>query len=192
MIQVSACGWLLSVIRAPSGTGIYTAPQYQNGIDIARNDGTIKSGNAHTLSSSCETLSSNGLNENLGELLLIVYQSSVEEVIIHLGIKQFAAKVRARAQLKKLLTSWLQVYHPEEIPLGLLGGSNDNYNEKKINRLISNTKDEIDIGSNGMCNHLIGLLERNCLNFDYNSNFNTNDNGNGNGSGNGNQRGYRE
>ena len=180
MIQVSACGWLLSVLRAPSGTGIYTLPQHQNSIDMNRNDGTSRSGNAHTLSTSCDTLTMNGLNENLGELLLIIYQSSVEEVIIHLGIKQFAAKVRASAQLKKLLTSWMKTFHPEEIPIGLLGGTNENYNEKKINKLITNTEEEIgiEIGNNGMCNHLMNLLERNCLNSNSNSNSNNNFNSN--------------
>ena len=174
MVQVSACGWLLSVLRAPSGTGIFSPPHNPHGVAT---DGNRKSGtgNVHTLATSCTVLSVNGLDDTLGELLMIVHQASVEEVVTHLGIKQYAARVRATDQLKRLYSSWVAVFYPE-IPMGLLPG----VDEELINGIwtsnrgsgrggggsVSSRERGSDKGGDRMCTHLLDLLERNCLHID--------------------------
>lgn len=205
MAQVSACGWLLSVLRAPLGTGAYIPSHNSNSnnIGVTGADGiTKRNGNAHTLATSCQILSFNGLNDNLGELLLIAYQSSVEDVINHLGIKQFAAKVRATDQIKKLLKSWIKVYYPEEIPIGMLGRlQEEEFDDKKRNRLLGGNVDSRGDMSNSennrVCSHLLNLLEKNCLSFNGNNDNNSNENDNDNnyndsdGDNNRNNRDYR-
>lgn len=164
MVQVSACGWLLSVLRAPSGTGIYSSVYNPHSAPTGGSEGVhggIRSGNAHTIATSCTTLASNGLDDSLGELLLIVHQSNVEEVVAHIGIKQYAAKVRAVDQLRKLYASWVSVHYPEVPLLGespRLSKDGSLAVDGRTNRL-----DSEDYGSDSMCAHLLLLLERKCL-----------------------------
>jgi hypothetical protein len=164
MVQVSACGWLLSVLRAPSGTGIYSSVYNPHSAPTGGSEGVhggIRSGNAHTIATSCTTLASNGLDDSLGELLLIVHQSNVEEVVAHIGIKQYAAKVRAVDQLRRLYSSWVSVYYPD-VPL--LGGAPRGGKDGSL--AVDSRADRIDSGDYGndsMCAHLLQLLERNCL-----------------------------
>ena len=174
MVQVSACGWLLSVLRAPSGTGIYFPHQPAHGNEK-------RSGSAHTLATSCTVLSMNGLDDTLGELLLIVHKATVTEVVAHLGITQYAAKVRATDQLKRLFSAWVTVYYPE-VPQGLLAGSdqetlgqipgqirgqnsgNLGNGGHSLNRGDGgNEGNSVGVAGDGMCAHLLSLVERNCL-----------------------------
>ena len=89
MIQVSTCGWLVSVLRLPVGTGIYP-----KNVTMHKNN--------FTLDNSCVTLRRNGLDYSLEDTLSIVDQSSIDDVINHLGLPNFAATVRSRAQLSLL------------------------------------------------------------------------------------------
>lgn len=164
MVQVSACGWLLSVLRAPSGTGIYSSVYNPHSAPTGGSEGVhggVRSGNAHTIATSCTTLASNGLDDSLGELLLIVHQSNVEEVVAHIGIKQYAAKVRAVDQLRRLYSSWATVYYPEVPLLGAAprGGKDGSLAvDSRTDRIESE-----DYGNDSMCAHLMQLLERKCL-----------------------------
>lgn len=177
MTQVSACGWLLSVLRAPTGTGIYS-PRHNSQSTAAANNGlTSSSGSAHTLSTSCTILASNGLDETLGEMLEIVHQSSVDEVVAHIGIKQFAGKVRATNQLRRLYTAWVAVYYPA-VPMPLLEGSDKSSTDKKwaIDSSSSASGGSSSGGSGGrsidrdnvrtddMCGHLMHIFETTCMN----------------------------
>ena len=92
-MQVTACGWLLSILRAPMGTGIYPVG------DKAET----------TITTSCDALSKNGLDGTLMDLLEIVHLSSIEDVLNHVGDLNFGARVRLRAGLKKLLSVFLKV-----------------------------------------------------------------------------------
>lgn len=90
--DLTACGWLLSVLRAPRGTGIifdrsYLSPQQKATISIA---------------SSCKILRDNGLDHSIYDLLYIVHGSSVDEVVRQIGSWNFAAKTRATMQLTAL------------------------------------------------------------------------------------------
>ena len=173
MTQVSACGWLLSVLRAPTGTGIYS-PRHnaQSSSSASMGSANSLSGSAHTLSSSCAVLSSNGLDETLGAVLEIVHQSSVDDVVAHIGIKQFAAKVRATNQLKRLYTAWVTVYYPV-LPMPLLEGSNRDSSDKAwaIDSSSSSGSgsssgrdvDRDSIRTDDMCAHLMHVLETSCL-----------------------------
>lgn len=80
----TACGWLLSVMRAPVGTGIYscTVRQYRQG-EHAVLHGNANANNctsSYSLENSCATLAANGLHHSLYHMLEIVHGSSVEEV----------------------------------------------------------------------------------------------------------------
>ena len=173
MTQVSACGWLLSVLRAPTGTGIYS-PRHNIQSTLNTNTGSSStlSGSAHTLSTSCTVLSSNGLDETLGAVLEIVHQSSVEDVVAHIGIKQFAAKVRATNQLKRLYTAWAAVYYPV-LPMPLLEGSNRGSSDKtwaidsgsgsSSSGGSGSDVDRDNIRTDDMCAHLMQVLETSCF-----------------------------
>jgi hypothetical protein len=69
--------------------------------------------NPFTVATSCGVLADNGLNDHLGELLELVHMSNIEEVVNHLGVQQFAGRVRATDQLKRLYKMWLAAHHPE-------------------------------------------------------------------------------
>lgn len=178
MTQVSACGWLLSVLRAPTGTGIYSPRHNSQSTATANNGLSSSSGSAHTLSTSCTILASNGLDETLGEMLEIVHQSSVDEVVAHIGIKQFAGKVRATNQLRRLYTAWVAVYYPT-VPMSLLEGS-DRSSTDKTWAIDSSSGSGSSSGSSGgsgsrsidrdnvktddMCAHLMHIFETTCMN----------------------------
>jgi len=117
LLQTSTCGWLLSVVRAPLGTGIYASRDARRGLGGKSTLGENCSEGSEfpseecflnrpqhshfSLASSCDTLAMNGLDHNIEDLLLIVKDSSVEEVVEHMGLPHFAAKVRATSQLKQ-------------------------------------------------------------------------------------------
>jgi hypothetical protein len=86
LVKVSACGWLLSVLRAPFGTGVSSA----------QSDASL------TIEGSCADLRRHGLDHTLGDLLYLARESSQEQVIAHLGQLTFASKVRATAQLRDM------------------------------------------------------------------------------------------
>jgi hypothetical protein len=90
-------------------------------------------------------------------LLLIVHQASVAEVVIHLGITQFAAKVRATDQLKRLYSTWLQEYYPE-VSIGLLGDAQIRRGAAENILSISGDTEEDDV-----CANMISMIQRNCL-----------------------------
>ena len=87
MIQVSTCGWLVNVLRLPLGTGVFPK---------------IVTRNNFNLENSCITLRKNGLDDSLGDIFSIMDDSSINEVINHLGLPNFASTVRAKAQLTYL------------------------------------------------------------------------------------------
>lgn len=158
---VSACGWVLSVLRAPSGTGVYSlphTPHRPSSGSAKKSGGTSSSGNAHTLATSCVRLADNGLDDSLGELLLIVHMSSVEDVVAHLGIDQYAAKVRAINQLKNLYAVWVAAYYPE---VQMLGGSTYEKGASVVGGRYSAGAESYE--GDSMCANLLSLLERNCL-----------------------------
>lgn len=126
----------------------------------------------HSLSNSCSTLFTNGLDDTLYELLLIVHQASVLEVVTHLGITQFAAKARATDQLKRLYLTWVQEYYPD-VSIGLLGDAEIHRRGKKILSLeYPEGKNQNkggryeggeEQGNTDMCANMMAIIERNCL-----------------------------
>lgn len=92
LLQVSTCGWLVSILRAP------VSPSGQSGQQPDDPRSLVSTTN------SCQELKKNGLNNHLGDLLYIVQESSIEEVVQHLGLSTFAAKVRATAELRQMLS----------------------------------------------------------------------------------------
>ena len=63
MALSAACGWLLSVLRAPRGTGVYTCSvkDYNNNSSLCMSQ--------YTYPDSCEVLVINGLDHSLYDLL---------------------------------------------------------------------------------------------------------------------------
>ena len=159
------------MLRAPTGTGIYS-PRHNSQSTATANTGLSSlSGSAHTLSTSCIVLASNGLDETLGEMLEIVHQSSVDEVVAHIGIKQFAAKVRATNQLRRLYTAWVAVYYPT-VPMSLLEGSDRSSTDKTwaIDSSSSSSSgsggrgvDRDNIRTDDMCARLMHIFETTCM-----------------------------
>lgn len=92
LLQVSTCGWLVSILRAP------VSPSGQSGQQPDDPRSLVSTTN------SCQELKKNGLNNHLGDLLYIVQESSIEEVVQHFGLSTFAAKVRATAELRQMLS----------------------------------------------------------------------------------------
>ena len=80
--MVPVCGWLLSVLRKTEGR------QYAH---VRRTKFTI--------ANSCPQLAKNGLDGTLDYLFLMLEYSSVDEVIEHLGIPIYGAKVLAKREL---------------------------------------------------------------------------------------------
>lgn len=95
MIQITTCGWLVSVLRLPLGTGIYPK-------------NVIRRKNNCNLENSCITLRKNGLDDTLGDTLTIIDESSLDDVLKHLGLPNFASTVRAKAQLSQLHQKWTE------------------------------------------------------------------------------------
>jgi hypothetical protein len=95
-------------------------------------------------------------------LLLIVHQASIAEVVIHLGITQFAAKVRAADQLKRLYSTWLQEYYPE-VSIGLLGDAQIRRGGAENILSIDGRIESGNEVDDDVCANIISMLERNCL-----------------------------
>ena len=108
LLQVSSCGWLLSLLRAPASSSMTCGA----GVD---KDGSITCPK-YNHASSCQELQRNGLGHNVGDLLYIVKESSVAEVVKHLGLPNFASKVRATAQLKEMFRRFS--HHYEDLHSG--------------------------------------------------------------------------
>ena len=112
LVQVPTCGWLLSVLRSPRGTGVYPFKEpstYHQATVVAASQPR----GLPTLSNSCSILTANGLNHHLGDLLYIVGTSTVEEVVAHMGLgDNFAARRRAADQLRRMYTRWLDGQEP--------------------------------------------------------------------------------
>eukprot|EP01038_Epipyxis_sp_PR26KG_P006666 gene6666-9148_t len=91
---IPACGWLLSVIRSPIGTGIH----------VNRNYFDLNYQPEHSVERSCNELVSNGLGFSMFDLLVIISgeNGEINKVINHLGINSYGAKVRAHMQLTSL------------------------------------------------------------------------------------------
>jgi ankyrin repeat protein len=125
LVQVPTCGWVLSVLRAPRGTGVYPLKEpstYHQATVVAAHQHT----DYPTLGNSCGKLHANGLAHHLGDLLYIVHTSSVAEVVSHLGLgDNFAAVQRARDQLARMYKRWEQAVAGQELFEGS-SGSNSN------------------------------------------------------------------
>jgi hypothetical protein len=120
----------------------------------------------------------NGLDHTLGDLLSVVHQSSVKEVVEHLGVTQFAAKVRVVHQLQTLYEKWKAEFYPE-VQLQPLN-SNDNSQQHNSHgnnnrgdggsttadpraRRDSNSSNKRDEEKMAMCAHLWSVIQINCL-----------------------------
>ena len=99
LVHVSSCGWLLSLLRAP--------------VNNAAGSCFREECPSHSFATSCRALEKNGLNHNLGDLLYIAKESSIVEVVNHLGLETFASRVRATAQLKEMYRRFL--HHVEDL-----------------------------------------------------------------------------
>ena len=80
--SVTVCGWLLSVLRRTEGI------QYAH---VRRTKCTI--------TNSCTMLVKDGLDGTLDYLLSMIEYSTVDEVVEHLGISIYGAKVLAKRDL---------------------------------------------------------------------------------------------
>ena len=217
MAQVSACGWLLAVLRAPQGTGIFPVRHKSRSLeglggkectggvcsDHSASGSTSSGGNSgsgtsssssrkptdpipganpNTVASSCGVLAHNGLDEALGELLLIVHQApgGVAEVVQYLGLEQFAARVRATDQLKRLYQAWLGASGVSGMVTDLYGGSVAAGGSRgdrggRGDGGSTGSPGSPDSGGGGgasgeelsfdqgMCGQLVGMVERHCL-----------------------------
>ena len=188
MVHVSSCGWLLSVLRAPTGTGIYpikqrfsvnappknidsdaTLKHHSTGSGVQSGNSNSNSnlhptystseavgggtttplfngGNTYNIWTSCGVLAENGLDNTLGDLLQLIHQSSVAEVVLHLGLNQFAGRVRATDQLKSLYYKWKQLVYPDADDKGVVV----DYSRMD------------DSENNDFCRHLLAVMEKNC------------------------------
>lgn len=90
MMEISTCGWVLSVLRSPYKSGVFPA-------DVT------KSRLNYSLETSCKYLESVGLDTMLGDLLYLTKQSSVQEVLNALALPNFASMTRARGQLTYMM-----------------------------------------------------------------------------------------
>jgi ankyrin repeat protein len=112
LVQVPTCGWLLSVLRAPRGTGMYPFKEpstYHQATVVAASQPR----GLPTLSNSCTVLTANGLNHHLGDLLYILSTSVVEDVVAYLGLgDNFGANRRAADQLRRMYRRWLDGQEP--------------------------------------------------------------------------------
>ena len=100
LLYVPTCGWLLSVLRAPKGTGIFyhTKKYYRHDSD------ELGSGQmGYNIANACRVLTKHGLDDSLHDLITLLKYAAVEEVVDRLGISTYAAKVRAKGQLQLLL-----------------------------------------------------------------------------------------
>jgi hypothetical protein len=103
----------------------------------------------------------------MGDLLDLVHQSSVKEVVEHLGITQFAARVRATHSLQSLYEKWKSIVYPEvQLKVGSIEGS------ATTETVGGNTAGAAGAGGaqggNGndklaMCAHLWSIIQLNCL-----------------------------
>lgn len=93
ILQVSTCGWILSVIRAPYGSGVYP-----NDVTNNRSD--------YSIDNMCYKLAESGLDTFLGDLLYLVSESSIDEILGQLNFPNFATRVRAKSQLIFLLKKY--------------------------------------------------------------------------------------
>ena len=110
MVQVSTCGWLLSVLRAPYSSGVY--PQQ-----------IINSRSNYSIETSCKILIDIGFDSYLGDLLYIVSESSVDNVVEQLQLPNFSSKIRAKSQLTQLLKVFTQFIRIKGISSScLIGG----------------------------------------------------------------------
>jgi hypothetical protein len=91
--ELTTCGWLLSILRLPEGTGkllkrVYLNPAYIPTISIDRN---------------CTILHTNGLDGTLYDLLTLRHGSLSTEILLqYLGNLTPGAKIRANMQLEYL------------------------------------------------------------------------------------------
>ena len=93
VLEVSACGWLLSVLRYPY-------------FQLGQSRRLFALSPRPSLQSSCSALADHGLDGTLEDLLYLALHSSVEEVAGLLGLTQFAARVRAKGQLLQLMEKY--------------------------------------------------------------------------------------
>ena len=104
MKYVSTCGWLLSILRAPRGTGIH--PPRPPTCSSVSGDPVCALGPRYSVAYSCLSLRQNGLDDTLEDLLYLVeHGSGIEELLPYLGLDTFASKIRAKIQLKVFLNT---------------------------------------------------------------------------------------
>lgn len=89
---MSTCGWYLSTVRAPEGTGRYFRREYLD----------INFVPSISIDRTCAVMNENGFDVNMYELLTLVHGSSVESVLNYFGLMIPAVKLRATMQLKFL------------------------------------------------------------------------------------------
>ena len=108
LLYVPTCGWLLSVLRAPKGTGIFyhTKKYYRHDSDEL---GSSQIG--YSIANTCRILSKHGLDDSLHDLLTLLKYTAVDDIVDHLGINMYAAKVRAKGQLQQLLDRFNVYYN---------------------------------------------------------------------------------
>lgn len=112
LMETSTCGWILSVLRAPYGTGVYP-------IDVT------KSRSKYSIDDSCLYLSALGFDTFLGDLLYLTKETSVDEITNVLQFPQVAAKIRAKDQLRFMLKKFEHWINQEEVNVFCI--SNGNY-----------------------------------------------------------------
>lgn len=117
---MTSCGWLLSVLRAPSGTGIIPKRQYRNPRYVPD----------VSISASCQALTRYGLNVNMQEFLALLQTStSIENFVSNFGITVYAASLRAKMQLSILYHKYrndiehLTNYHASQSLLDSVSGA---------------------------------------------------------------------
>ena len=128
---MTACGWLVSVLRSPRGTGIIRQSEYKN---ITYEP--IYS--IHPKNIACQGLYKHGLGYTMYDLLIILHGSNhIKDIINRLEMNEYASQIRAKLQL-------ILLYNKFKIEL-------ENITNYKNN--ILKITDDQDINENNNCNN---------------------------------------
>lgn len=130
LLSVSICGWLLSILRAPRGTGVYPLGYGEQRLSSQHFDRDENTGNTtceanqqymnkvrisakqrYSATDSCNHIINNGLGFQLSDLMELLHalilqtndsSLAIRQLTDQLGVDSFGARIRAIQQLSIL------------------------------------------------------------------------------------------